>query len=315
MPEQFANDAYTTLAEDIDSSQTDVEPDDTTLFPDPADGEFRIRIGDEFMLVTGINAGVWTVERAVEGMGITPTGTATSHEAGTQIRQVLTRDAIASLGGGGGSGILIPELVLPEDDDFQESVMDSKWTRVRHTTTDKGDWTVGGGVLSWQQRNASAGNEMDVWVQADSISVGDYVQAGFRFLPNATWYSHAIGFSDSGTWNSGTQVMSWTHWTGGTYRHMMNTYVGFQNRTQDGAVILDHGVSGTPFHIRVKYESANTWGFSVSPNGRNWYTAQTNYSRTMTPTHIFVGTGLLNPGAALLNILDLYYFRKNAGTP
>jgi hypothetical protein len=310
MAELFANDAYTTLNGAINNSVTTIVVADGALFP--AEGDFRIRVDDEFMLVTGVSGTTWTVERAVEGMGVQATGTAASHADDAEIRQVLTRDGLGSLGGGG-SGILIPELLLPEDDDFPETVMDPKWTRVKHTTVTKGNWGVGSGFLSWQQI-AAGGNEMDVWVQPSTIAVGDYVQCAFKFVPSNTWMAASVGFSDSSTWNGGTQVMDWVHYSGNNYRHMLNTYVGFQNRAQDGTFV-DFGPVGTPFHMRVKYESANTWGLYVSPNGRHWYTVQTNYSRTMTPTHVFVGAALLNPTYPSGNILDIFYFRKNAVTP
>lgn len=311
MAELFANDAYTTLNGAINNSVTSIVVSDGGLFP--SDGDFRIRIDDEFMLVTGVSGTTWTVVRAVEGMGVAPTGTAASHLNGADIRQVLTRDAMAGFGGaGGGGGILIPELLLPEDDNFQETAMDAKWTRVKHTTVTKGNWVSGGGTLSWQQ-SVAAGNEMDVWVQPSTIAVGDYVQIGFKFIPSISWFTAALGFTDSNVWNNGTQVMNWVHWSGTNYRSMLNTYVAYQNRTQDGT-ILDWGPIGTPFHVRVKYESSNTWGLYASPNGRQWYTVQNNYSRTLTPTHIFVGTALLNPGANTTNILDVLYFRKNAVT-
>jgi hypothetical protein len=137
MAELFANDAYTTLDGDIDDNDTTLVVADGVLFP--AEGDFRIRIDDEFMLVTGVSGTTWTIERAVEGMGVAVTGTAASHVDGAEIRQVVTRDALTSGLGGGGSSYPLdiePENTHAKSDEFNEDgVLDAKWTSGFKATT------------------------------------------------------------------------------------------------------------------------------------------------------------------------------------
>jgi hypothetical protein len=90
--EQFSNNAATTLANAMNSSQTTLTVNDASLFP--ASAQFRIRIdstgGSEIVLVTG-GAGTttWTVQRGIEGT------TAISHASGDTVTEVLTAGAMA----------------------------------------------------------------------------------------------------------------------------------------------------------------------------------------------------------------------------
>lgn len=63
--EQFANDADTTLNGAIDGSQTTLVVTDASRFP--ADGQFRIVIDSEIILVTGVSGTTFTITRAREG--------------------------------------------------------------------------------------------------------------------------------------------------------------------------------------------------------------------------------------------------------
>ncbi len=65
--EQILNRAVTTLNGAINSSTTSVTVDDGSVYP--ADGNFRIAIGNEILLVTSRATNVLTVIRGVEGSG------------------------------------------------------------------------------------------------------------------------------------------------------------------------------------------------------------------------------------------------------
>lgn len=81
MVDNLVNDFQTTLAAAIDSSQTTITVEDAG----PVDGQFRIRIGDEWMLVTAGGGGTtWTVTRGIEG------STAAAHDSGTPVFVVWT---------------------------------------------------------------------------------------------------------------------------------------------------------------------------------------------------------------------------------
>lgn len=87
MPEAFANDARTTLSAAISStSATSISVTSAAGFP--ASGNYRIRIDDEFLLVTGgQGTTTWTVTRAVEDASRFP---ATTHANGAVVSQVMT---------------------------------------------------------------------------------------------------------------------------------------------------------------------------------------------------------------------------------
>lgn len=216
-------------------------------------------------------------------------------------------------GGGGGGGTLYrydpggaPNVADDVDDEFEDETLDAKWTRVRHPTP-KGTWIEKHGILVFACDLAGMGGELDVLLQADTIAVGDYVEIGFRWPGASSLMGVWLGFSDSATWGAGTQVGSFMHNAG--VRHMLNTWTGFAGRTQDGTIV-DVDPRGFVQHIRVKYEAANTWGFYRSFDGVKWWTIQTNYARTMTPTHL--GFGIASLGGSIGEARAFYYFRKNA---
>jgi len=87
--ERFSNQASTTLATSVGSGDLSISVQVTTHFPNQP--EFRIRIGQELMLVTGISGTTWTVLRGVEGT------TDSSHAAGSVVIGVLTAGGIDEL--------------------------------------------------------------------------------------------------------------------------------------------------------------------------------------------------------------------------
>jgi hypothetical protein len=78
--------ATSTLVNAINSGATTLEVAAPELFP--TDGNFRLRLGNELMLVTGVAGAVFTVERAKEGT------TATSHNAGIAVLGVLSLESL-----------------------------------------------------------------------------------------------------------------------------------------------------------------------------------------------------------------------------
>lgn len=87
--ERFANNPVATLVLAIDAVTTSVSVDDASGFP--SDGTFRLAVGDELMLVTGVSSNTFTVERGIEG------STAATHAVATGVTAVLTAGAIAQL--------------------------------------------------------------------------------------------------------------------------------------------------------------------------------------------------------------------------
>jgi len=84
--EQFANNAADTLNGAINNSVTSLAVNSASEFP--TDGNFRIIIESEILLVTAVSTNTFTVVRGQEGT------TAASHSSGAVVTQILTKDSI-----------------------------------------------------------------------------------------------------------------------------------------------------------------------------------------------------------------------------
>lgn len=84
--EQFANNAVDTLDGAIDDTVTTLDVNSASEFP--TDGNFRILIGSEIMLVTSVSTNTFTVVRAQEGTA------AASHSNGDTVTQLLTVESL-----------------------------------------------------------------------------------------------------------------------------------------------------------------------------------------------------------------------------
>jgi hypothetical protein len=86
--ERFANDAESTLAEAIGSGDATLAVADHSSFP--AEGDFRLRVDDELLLVTHVAGGVFTVERGIESTK------AAAHAKGAEVLHVLTAEVTSA---------------------------------------------------------------------------------------------------------------------------------------------------------------------------------------------------------------------------
>jgi hypothetical protein len=87
--ERFSNQASTTIASSIGAGDLSISVQGVTHFP--TQPEFRIRIGQELLLVTGVSGTTWTVTRGIEGTS------GLSHAAGTAVVAVLTAGSLDEL--------------------------------------------------------------------------------------------------------------------------------------------------------------------------------------------------------------------------
>lgn len=81
--ERLANDAESTLDGALTDSATTLNVLSATTFS--SEGDFRIRVNDEIMLVTAVSTNTFTVERGIEGT------TAVAQGSGDAICQILTK--------------------------------------------------------------------------------------------------------------------------------------------------------------------------------------------------------------------------------
>lgn len=87
--ERFANQASTTLSASLGAGDLTLSVQSVAHFP--VLPEFRIRIGQELLLVTGVAGATWTVTRGIEGT------TAADHISGTAVVGVLTAGGLDEL--------------------------------------------------------------------------------------------------------------------------------------------------------------------------------------------------------------------------
>lgn len=88
--EQFANSAQTTLMFGVGVPDTAINVVSASEFP--TSPQFRIQMGDELALVTGVSGTTWTVTRGIENTA------PASHSAGEAVTQVLTAAVMNALG-------------------------------------------------------------------------------------------------------------------------------------------------------------------------------------------------------------------------
>ncbi len=86
MTEKFSNDAATTLSAALAADATTCSVTSATAFP--ASGNFRIRIDEELLLVTGVSGATFTITRGIEGTA------ATGHQSGVDVVHLLTKGSI-----------------------------------------------------------------------------------------------------------------------------------------------------------------------------------------------------------------------------
>jgi hypothetical protein len=84
--EQFANSAQSTLSNAISSAASSLQVDNAAAFP--TQGNFRILIDSELLLVTAVSGNTFTVTRAVES--VAGVQLAAAHGAGATVTHVLT---------------------------------------------------------------------------------------------------------------------------------------------------------------------------------------------------------------------------------
>ena len=87
--EVFGNNSESTLNGSINNSTTSVTVTSASSFP--STGNFRVRVEDEIMLVTGVSGNTFTVQRGIESTS------AASHADGLPIYHILTAGALDQL--------------------------------------------------------------------------------------------------------------------------------------------------------------------------------------------------------------------------
>ena len=87
--ERFVNNAQTTLVSKSLSGESTITVINAVDFP--TEGNFRIMVDTEIMLVTAVSTNIFTVTRGVDGTA------AFDHVAGSQVMAIVTRDSISQM--------------------------------------------------------------------------------------------------------------------------------------------------------------------------------------------------------------------------
>ena len=248
--------------------------------------------------VSGASGGVLTTQGDIlyrDGSGLQRLAIGTASEVLT-VNAGATAPEWAAAGGGGGTASPFwwhsdnaPGSPDAANREFNEGTTVGTLTRVNHGTP-KGTWAETMDGLEWTHTVTLAAGEMDVYAIPRTINVGDYVTIAASYplyMPN--FIGPFVGFSNGTVFGTSNAVGPFLHFTGNSYRSGMNNWPGHNSRVDGTTTWYDTPYPSLPHGYRVKYEAANTWGLYVRWAGGGWRAVQTNYSYTLSPTHIVFG--------------------------
>lgn len=298
--EQYVNNASTNLDGAINNSVTALDVVSSGDFP--SHGNFRIKIDNEILLVTGVSGTTFTVVRGVEST------TANSHADATKVEHVLTASSLRE--------IIRRESWRPYpafnpgtyDDEFDDENF-SGWTLVEF-----GPATVSiqekNSVLSVLHPGGDNSGQLHAIMKSASLSVGDYIEVCVRDMGTDQNYNiFGLLFADGVTVGSGQQVAC--YYSPNEQRFMMSAPAGY---TAAATSFYNYCIAqyrtGFTF-LRLKYESTNNWACYISSDGQQWINITgTLFSQALTPTHIgfFVSTLL----GSSPHIFSFEYFKKGS---
>lgn len=289
MAENFSNNYSSALDGAIDDNDLSLVVLSESGSPD---APFRIKVENEYMLVTakgGTGNKTFTVEREIEG------STATSHADGTLVTHVVTAASLELITMGdliprsaqnvsalvvdkGALSLLTrPSAVNAEDDHFDTTSIDAKWTVLQGSPnfTDLPGWLHFSGLI---QQAVPAGD----WSISTEIVMDDYTAAGFTkvglWLSNSATTTGTQKFFFFGTNNTLTG-----DWRIGGETYVNNAFSAGITGVTMTATAEPMGGIGHRF-VRVT-KTGTTYEMWLSDTGKAWYKAHSTSSLGITPTH------------------------------
>ena len=280
--EQFANNARDSLNGSLTNVATSVVVNSVTEFP--TEGNFRILIDSELMLVTSVSGSTFTVTRGVEGT------TGVTHTDGALVTQLITDDGLRQ--------------VIADD------LLYANQKPLYHSITDDTGAVINAAGITWlNQGSATVIDKHDTLYFAWPADAGANQGRGFvEAVPSGgTPYTCTIGFrpflvnDSAGT--DGFPQINLGFRDSGTNRIVM---LGFHFR--DGAngfealqMTSETSYSSSPFTRITTTAAADMWmrivdtgtnhEFKVSTDGVNWVTllTQSRTAWTATPNQFYFG--------------------------
>lgn len=295
--EQFKNLGTTTLNGGINNSVTSITVTDGSVFP--SSGNFRIKIDNEFLLVTARSSNTLTVTRGIES------SSAASHSDGVDVEHTFTAQALIDA---------VEEL-------HQFGAYDSRPTTVRrgtkYTDTTNGyTWVYNGSswdliyplfvpaarlvnLTGWTAANQST----ETWTNVNGVLHVDTLPNGenwrgytkpiltapftinaifqmFNFDINYT--SVGLGFRNS----SDGKIKMCGYLTANSNFNVFNfnSFSSYNSNAFSNVVVQPHQF------VYIKVEDDNTnWKFSISLDNINWFTQTETRNGFLTPDQIFIG--------------------------
>jgi hypothetical protein len=299
--EQYANDVSTTLNGGISDTDLTLSVDDPAGFP--TSGNFRIRVGSELIIVTGVAGSVFTVTRGAEGT------TAAGHADNAAVDQVLTRgsllgldalfvrrDTFANRPAAGQEG----RLFFPSDGLTLSRDTGSAWELMYPLYTGLGqfgsaDWTwvnQGDATVTWtrgvlQLRGPVAGGAQNRMLARSvpgtpytfTVAMWPYLGSGSNVCG---W---GLGLRDS---SSGKLVQLLPVGSGGWEAQKWNSPTSFNALYTTSNLPANWANLGKPMFLRIK-DDGTTRYFQVSHDGYEFHTGL-SHARTdfITPDQVTI---------------------------
>jgi len=238
--ELYANGAATTISEDLDASESGVDVASTSGFP--LTGNFRVLVGSEIMLVTGVSGSTFTVVRGYEGT------TAATHTSGDAITHILTKDSMAAVHS------------LIHGSGFRTKLVDTDWTWINQgSATLDSTWglsiyapATSGDSLRILKKSAPA-TPYTITATINMFMIAtNYSFAGIGFRQSSDGKLATIGFGYSGNW----QIRSYKMASATSYSADYGT----------GTSVLPRG----QLTFRIKDDGSSRYTY-VSPDGRHFW--------------------------------------------
>lgn len=270
--EQIVNNAQTLLSAGIDNSQTNIPVSDGSVFP--SEGDFRIVIDSELLLVTAISGNTLTAERGVEG------STAASHSSAADVKAVVSEGSFEQ-----------------RLSDFQGLVHVGTTPPLRLMD---GSTVLTASSFTWTNQGTATATDRDdgAIIQEFPLETGNNFRYLYRSAPGSTPYSIIIGlipawFHDGttgtgypqagiGIQNSGDSKMV----TFNVHRSERNTSPCVQISHRTSPTAFDTSPTGLvhfpfgPIHWLKFTDTGTNHEFYCSPDGSTWVLFHTQ-SRTV----------------------------------
>ena len=276
MAENFANEYETTLSAGIGAADTSITVASATGAPS---ANFRIRIDNEYLLVTNVSGTTFTVTRAVEG------STAASHSSGATVTHVLTAEGLTNLQTLAGQALDLGALSLAtrraaantEDDHFDGTSLDAKW--LSYTGYDA---TIDLTTLPGWARFSAGGAKLQ------AVPAGDWTMECEALCPTLATATHSyVGLvTTSGTDSAASYRTVWEFGMNNSltsYRFVTERFLNGAFNASINSLTIAFPIT-VPWFIRV-VKSSTTYHFEVSGNGKTWQRIHSNSSLGYTPTH------------------------------